>query len=105
MVVHSGDATADPQRLMQVRPPCLGSPRYCSRMGTVSAEWTGRLFIKTDGAGTIRFAVHVDDGAGWSNSRVLHKELCSILRGVWPNLQWKSDGDSPMGFYVSRGRR
>ena len=27
-----------------------------------------QTFIKTDSAGTIRFKVHVDDGAGWSNS-------------------------------------
>ena len=68
------------------------------------SEMDGQTFIKTDGAGTIRFAVHADDGAGWSNSRVLHKELCSILRGEWPNLQWKNDADCPMGFHVNRGR-
>ena len=63
------------------------------------------LFIKTDGAGTIRFKLHVDDGAGWSNSRTLHKELCSVLKEVWPNLKWQIDEDSPMGFSISRERR
>ena len=84
---------------MPVRPPCL-----LHSHGYRLSEMDGQTFIKTDGAGTIRFAVHADDGAGWSNSRVLHKELCSILRGVWPNLQWKNDVDCPMGFYVIRDR-
>ena len=41
---------------------------------------------------------------GWSNSHVLRKELCSILRGVWPNLKWQNGGDSPLCFFISRGR-
>ena len=46
---------------------------------------SGEHFIKTDGAGTIRFQAHADDGVGWSNSRELHTELCGLLKEVWPH--------------------
>ena len=62
------------------------------------------LLIKTDGAGTIRFKLHVDDGAGWSNSRTLHEELCSVMQEVWPNSKWDGDKDDPMSFSISRER-
>ena len=63
------------------------------------------LLIKTDGAGTIRFKLHVDDGAGWSNSRTLHNELCSVMQEVWPNSKWDGDKDDPMAFSISRDRK
>ena len=62
------------------------------------------LLIKTDGAGTIRIKLHVDDGAGWSNSRTLHEELCSVMQEVWPNSKWDGDKDDPMSFSISRER-
>ena len=62
-------------------------------------------FIKTDGAGTIRFQAHADDGVGWSNSRELHTELCVLLKEVWPRMQWEGDGDNPMAFTIVRNCR
>jgi len=65
----------------------------------------GGHFIKTDGAGTVRFQAHTDDGVGWSNSRELHTELCALLKEVWPRMQWEGDGDNPMAFTIVRDRR
>jgi hypothetical protein len=63
------------------------------------------IFIKSDGAGTIRFKLHVDDGAGWSNSRTLHNELCSVMQKAWPNSKWDGDKYDPMAFSISRDRK
>ena len=63
------------------------------------------IFIKSDGAGTIRFKLHVDDGAGWSNSRTLHYELCGVMQEAWPYSKWEGDMDDPMAFSISRVRK